>query len=55
MGFIAEVKIFDSMPKGWGVCNGATTAPSGYVWINNRKPLFVKTGKSQYEHAYLKI
>jgi len=38
------------MPEGWKEIRGATTAPSGYVWINNRKSIFSK----EYRHALLK-
>jgi len=45
------VEVLDKMPDGWKVCKGATTAPYGYVWINNGKSLF--TG--EYNHALLKL
>ena len=36
------------MPSGWKKIRGATTAPSGYVWIWNGKPIFSK----DYRHAH---
>lgn len=44
------VPILDTMPDGWGEIRGATTAPNGYVWINNRKSIFTP----EYRHALLK-
>ena len=29
------MKFVDDMPKGWKALQGATTAPSGYIWIYN--------------------
>jgi len=43
-------KIFTKLPSGWRYCHG-TTAPMGYAWINNGKPVL----GGQYEHALLKI
>jgi hypothetical protein len=36
--------------EGWKEIRGATTAPSGYVWIYNGKSIFSK----EYRHALLK-
>lgn len=44
---MAEVREMEYIPEGWGVIEGAMTAPCGYVWINNRKSLF----GGEYEHA----
>lgn len=30
-------KIYQEMPKGWKVTEGAMTAPCGLIWINNGK------------------
>jgi hypothetical protein len=46
-----DVPIYDTMPDGWVEIRGATTAPNGYVWINNRKSIFTK----EYRHALLRI
>lgn len=46
----AGVIIFDKKPKGWKRIKGATTAPNGYVWINNGLSIFDKG----YQHALLK-
>ena len=46
-----DIPILDTIPKGWGIVKGATTAPRGYVWINNRKSIF----SDEYRHALLKI
>lgn len=39
------------MPEGWKEIRGATTAPNGYVWINNHKSVF----SEEYRHALLKV
>ena len=46
-----DVPIYETMPDGWVEIRGATTAPNGYVWINNRKSIFTK----EYLHALLKL
>jgi hypothetical protein len=46
-----DVPIYDTMPEGWVEIRGATTAPNGYVWINNRVSIFTK----EYRHALLRI
>lgn len=33
-------RIFDAMPDGWVITEGATTAPAGFIWINNGKSRF---------------
>lgn len=45
------VQFLDAIPEGWKEIEGASTAPSGYVWIHNCKPLF----SDEYEHALLKL
>lgn len=45
------VKVVTSMPKGWKINEGATTAPIGYTWVYNGKSLFSKERKT----ALLKI
>lgn len=45
------VEVLNEMPDGWKESKGATTAPYGYVWINNGKSLFNR----EYEHALLKL
>lgn len=44
------VPVYDSMPDGWQVIEGAQTAPVGYAWINNRKSVFSK----EYKHGLIK-
>ena len=51
MNKFPDVPIYDTMPDGWIEIKGATTAPNGYVWINNRKSIFTK----EYRHALLRI
>jgi len=48
---LPNVPIYDIMPEGWGMIKGATTAPNGYVWINNRVSIF----SPEYLHALLRI
>ena len=55
------VKFVDTMPEGWKEIEGATTAPNGYMWINNAQPVFYKDKagdiyrNDNYKHALLKI
>lgn len=46
-----DVPIYDAMPECWVEIRVATTAPNGYVWINNRKSIF----RDEYRHALLRI
>lgn len=48
---LKTTKVFTEMPDGWRVLTGATTAPVGYKWITNGKPLFTK----EYQQALLKV
>ena len=41
-----EVPYMDHVPKGWKENTYATTAPEGYVWIDNGKSHFDKGYKS---------
>ena len=43
--------IYDTMPDGWGVIDGAMTAPNDYVWIHNRKSLF----SGEHKQGLLKL
>ena len=45
------IEIFEEVPKGWVVCEGAMTQPIGYVWICNNKSLFGGSRK----HGLLKV
>ena len=45
------IAFYCEMPEGWGEIKEATTAPKGYVWINNQKSCF----SDEYEHALLRI
>jgi hypothetical protein len=45
-----DVHIYETMPDGWVESQDATTAPNGFVWINNRKPVFDK----EYRHSLLR-
>ena len=49
---IKGIQFFKKMPKGWKKINNATTAPVGYVWINNNKSRF---SKQEYQSALLKL
>lgn len=48
---MANIKIYKSIPDGWKVREGATTAPNGFVWIWNVKSLF----SSEYRAALVPI
>lgn len=50
MASIVEIKILDSLPKGWKWLDGATTAPLGYRWAWNGKSRF----GGEFEHALVK-
>lgn len=41
-----DVPFMKTVPKGWKVDDYATTAPKGYVWINNGESHFSKNFKS---------
>lgn len=45
------VPFYDTLPDGWVINERATTAPHGYVWINNRVSIF----SPEYRHALLRI
>jgi hypothetical protein len=45
-----DVQIYDTMPEGWRMVDGASTAPKGYAWIYNGQSRF--SGKRR--HALLK-
>lgn len=45
------VEIVTTIPEGWKVCEKATTAPNGYVWVNNQQDVF----SGLYKHALLKL
>jgi hypothetical protein len=47
---LEQFKVYFVMPDGWKKIIGAQTAPSGYVWINNRKSIF----DEGYQKALLK-
>lgn len=47
------VKFLDKMPEGWKKLTGATTAPSGYVWVYNGKSPF--SNVAEYKSALLKL
>ena len=32
--------VYNTLPHGWKVLKGATTAPCGYKWISNNKSRF---------------
>ena len=44
-------KVYSTMPKGWRVLRGATTAPNGYVVISNKKSRFCP----EYRNGLLKL
>lgn len=48
---INKLEIVNSIPNGWKILEGATTAPKGYKLIYNGKSLFSKERKK----ALLKI
>ena len=45
------IRFVNEMPDGWDVIKEATSAPEGYVWINNKKSCF----SDEYEHALLRV
>ena len=40
--------VIKRMPKGWSEVTGAQTAPNGYVWVSNGKPMFKKGADGKY-------
>ena len=50
MKTINGIRVFDEMPKGWKVLEGALCAPNGYKFICNGKSRF----KPGYENALLR-
>lgn len=46
-----EIKRFEVLPEGWAFIKGASTAPVGYRWANNRKSRF----SAEYEQALVKV
>lgn len=52
IGIPNGVSVVGKVPKGWRVNRGATTAPRGYVWIDNGKSRF--SAKRDYRHALIK-
>lgn len=48
------VRVYKNMPAGWEIQTGATTQPSGTVWIRNGQPRWKKDkdGKIRYNKAY---
>ena len=34
------IRVFNRMPQGWKVLDGATHSPRGYVWASNGRSLF---------------
>lgn len=43
--------VYEQMPEGWNEIKGALTAPVGYRWIYNCRPMF----DNNYKKALLKI
>lgn len=37
--------VYNTLPHGWKVLKGATTAPCGYKWIRSTKSIFDKNKK----------
>lgn len=35
-----KIKVFNRLPDGWKLSQGATTAPRGYVWVSNNQSYF---------------
>lgn len=48
------VRVYKNMPAGWEIQTGATTQPSGTVWIRNGQPRWKKDkdGKIRHNKAY---
>lgn len=40
------LKVYNQLPKGWKIINGALTAPLGYIWISNNQSRFKGQRKS---------
>lgn len=40
-----HIPVYDEIPKGWKILEGALTAPRGYKWITNGKSIFAKERK----------
>lgn len=48
---LSTEKIYYTMPEGWDFIKGATTAPTGYKWICNKKSFF----SGERKQALLKV
>lgn len=48
-----DILIYNEIPKGWEILNGAQTAPKGYAWIWNKKSRF--GASKDFQHGLLKI
>lgn len=48
---INGIRVFETIPEGWRILDGATTAPRGYAWISNGKSHF----GGEYQHALYKL
>lgn len=35
-----DYPVYETLPDGWIILKGATTAPKGYKWISNNKSRF---------------
>lgn len=47
------VRFYKTLPKGWKMLEGATTAPNGYAWIYNGKNPF--SDGDEYKSGLLKL
>lgn len=49
------VRILTELPPLWKIKEG-TTQPTGYVWVDNNKPIYIKNkeGKLIYNYEYEK-
>lgn len=45
--------VYDKMPEGWKITEGALTAPVGYAWIDNNKGFYTHRGERR--QALLKL
>ena len=41
-----NVEVYETMPEGWRVLQGALTAPCGTTWIHNNGSIIQKTKKT---------
>ena len=46
-----SIPIFEQLPDGWEILEGALTAPIGFAWITNGKSRF----SNEFKRGFLKL